>query len=175
MVETAYYSLPLCSLAATAASQRWFLSLHLRSFRTKEKEICFQLEKLTFICSQPVPCIEHWDSKWDNSKVRTTDPVCPNTLVITIFHKILLEKNAHGAITVLHGALWVPEKTLSRTTLLIEESSKSLPATNTPLVQHSGHSLRNLPTFTGGDFTSLVFFHLKSLWETIDVMVKEEK
>lgn len=71
--------------------------------------------------------------------------------MITIFHKILLEKNAHGAITVLHGALWVPEKTLSRTTLLIEESSKSLPATNTPLVQHSGHSLRNLPTFTGGN------------------------
>lgn len=46
------------SLATTAALQCWCLSVHLRSLRTREKEVSFQLEKLTLICSQPLPWID---------------------------------------------------------------------------------------------------------------------
>lgn len=48
----------LLSGCHSSFTKRWLLSLHLRSFRTREKEVCFQIENLTFICSQPLPCIE---------------------------------------------------------------------------------------------------------------------
>lgn len=95
----------------TAASQWWLLPLYLRSFRTREKKICFQLEKLIFICSQPLPCIEAVGRIIQKSVPLT---LCAQILWWSPYSKnFYWEKNAHGAIIVLHRVLWVPEETLS--------------------------------------------------------------